>query len=91
MFRSRVGSVFEVVRNDEKLQGFDLSEYEDNILYYKKNGRYVVNPNKTPPIRPEIKVPKTLFGLLIRRLLFIKYHKLNKILKTDISDANEKQ
>lgn len=91
MFRSRVGSVFEVVLNDEKLHGFDLSEYEDNTLYYKKKGRYVVNPNKIPPIRPEIKVPKTLFGLFISRLLFIRYHKLNNILKTAIKDANEKQ
>lgn len=91
MFRSGVGSVFEVVISDEKLHGFDLSEYEDNILSYKKNGRYVVNPNKIHPIIPEIKLPNTLMGLLISRLLFIRYHKLNNIVRTDIKDPNAKQ
>lgn len=91
MFRSRGGSVFEVVIKDEKIKVFDLSDYEDNILFYKKNGRYVVNPNKIAPIIPEIKLPKTLLGLLIKRLLLIKYHKLNNIAKTDIKEANEKQ
>lgn len=91
MFRSRVSSVFEGVPYDEKSHDFDLSEYEDNTLDYKKNGRYVVNPNKIHPIIPEIKLPNTLMGLLISRLLFIRYHKLNNIVRTDIKDPNAKQ
>ena len=91
MFRSKDVTCFEAIIINLKFHVIDLSEYEDDILYYKKNGRYVVKPNNIPPIIPEIKVPKTLIGLWINRLLFIRYQKLINIVKTDIRDPNEKQ
>lgn len=60
-------------------------------MYHRKNGRNVLNPNIIAPITPEIKIPKALLGLVIKRLLFIRYHKLNSISKTEINEKNEKE
>ena len=56
-----------------------------------KKARPGVNPNKMQPPTPPIKQHRVLLGLLIIRLLLIKYQRLNKISRSDNIEPREKQ
>ena len=49
------------------------------LNFYKKNGRDVLKPNKSPSITPEINHMNVFLGLLIKRLLLMRYHRLTNI------------